>query len=133
MKMYQQIEQTMAALIRSENSGNTQWVDKWSELLDSLEKELPSGSGFDAGTQIDIDDARDQMEKHGRITRIVMSTAFHHMDECGSYCGWTEHTVRVYPDFASGFRLVITGQNKRQIKDYIGGVIDDVLISYYVR
>jgi hypothetical protein len=36
----------------------------------------------------------------------------------GYYDGWTDHTVKVYPDW-SGVRLNITGRNRNDIKDYL--------------
>lgn len=36
-------------------SGNSEWFDRWSEQLEQLAQLLPSGSGFDSGTRIDIE------------------------------------------------------------------------------
>lgn len=75
---------------------------------------MPSGSGFDSGTRIDEDLSRPDC--------LVFYTSFHHMDEHGSYDGWTEHTVRVYPCFARGVHLTITGRDRNGIKDHIAEV-----------
>jgi hypothetical protein len=72
----------------------------------------PSGSGFDNGTQIDED----------RSDVLRFATAFHHMDECGMYDGWTEHTIRVKPSLAWGFDLKVSGRDRNGIKDYIADV-----------
>jgi len=37
----------------------------------------------------------------------------------------------VYPDFTSGIRLKITGQNKNDIKDYMYEVFYDALMQEY--
>lgn len=71
---------------------------------------MPSGSGFDAGTElvIDVCDA----------STLVFKTAFHHMDEHGGYDGWTEHKVKVTAEFG-GFDIYVGGRDRNQIKDYI--------------
>jgi hypothetical protein len=60
----------------------------------------------------------------------VLETAFHHMTEYGYYDGWTEHTVRVYPEF-DGFRMTISGRNRNDIKDYIYDTFHDCLSDLY--
>jgi len=115
-----------AALIAKTNcakSGNDEWHAIWTARLDGIERNtLPSGSGFDNGTTIDHDATRGD--------RLVLLTAFHHMDDNGSYCGWTEHTVIVTPTFA-GFDIRVTGRNKRDIKDYIADVFHACLSEQY--
>lgn len=71
---------------------------------------MPSGSGFDAGTElvIDVCDA----------STLVFKTAFHHMDEHGGYDGWSEHKVKVTAEFG-GFDIYVGGRDRNQIKDYI--------------
>lgn len=81
------------------------------EKLAQLQSLLPSGSGFDAGTKIDLD--RSTPEK------IVLNTSFHHMDEHGYYCGWTEHTVTVRPSFLWDFDIHVSGRDRNGIKEYI--------------
>ena len=83
----------------------------WTEYLDYLADFLPSGSGFDSGTTINL-------EKSG-LDRVVLETGFHHMSEHGFYLRWTEHTVTVKQDF-SGFDLKIGGRDYRGIKEYMG-------------
>lgn len=76
------------------------------------EQVLPHGSGIDAGCKIDI-------EKSGK-NKVVINFGYHHMDENGYYCGWTEHKAIVTPEFnENGYILKITGTNKNQIKDYL--------------
>ena len=71
---------------------------------------MPSGSGFDAGTELVIDVCDD--------STLVFKTAFHHMDEHGGYDGWTEHKVKVTAEFG-GFDIYVGGRDRNQIKDYI--------------
>lgn len=99
--------------------GNDVWLEKWSDFIKELmDDHLPSGSGFDAGTSLDLDACND--------TKLVFITSFHHMDN-GSYSGWTEHQVVVTPSLSSGFSIRVTGPNRNDIKDYIGQVFHEIL------
>ena len=91
--------------------GNPSMAEHCLEEAHRLVREyMPSGSGFDAGTElvIDVCDA----------STLVFKTAFHHMDEQGSYDGWTEHKVLVTAEF-DGFDIYVGGRDRNQIKDYI--------------
>jgi hypothetical protein len=75
----------LASLIQARKnciaSRNEEWEAKHEATILSLVKDnLPSGSGFDSGTKIDLD------ASHGE--RLVFFTDFHHMDESGFYDGW---------------------------------------------
>jgi len=72
---------------------------------------LPSGSGIDRGTMIDLDKSTPN--------KLRLITAYHHMNENGMYDEWTEHTVTVTPDLMHGFTLKIGGRNRNDIKDYL--------------
>lgn len=85
---------------------------------------LPSGSGFDGGTQLDM--VRSDSSVYRFPGRLSFTTAFHHMDEHGGYCGWSEHCVDITPDW-EGFRMTVTGRDRSQIKDYIAGVFHAVM------
>lgn len=112
---------SLAAAIRNcEKSGNAEWKAKHSEKLDRLVREhMPSGSGFDAGTHIDLD--------RTGAERITFSTSFHHMDENGCYDGWTDHVVTVRPCLIGGLRVKVSGRDKNGIKDYIAECFDMAL------
>jgi hypothetical protein len=71
---------------------------------------LPSGSGIDSGSKL-LDNSKPN--------DIRIQADFHHMDEHGFYCGWTEHTIRVLPRF-DGIDIRISGRNKNMIKEYLG-------------
>jgi hypothetical protein len=92
-------------------TGNT-WAEKHESRLHALIREfLPSGSGFDNGSTIYLDQSS--------ADKIVLATSFHHMDENGSYDGWTDHKVTVKPSLVFGFTLTVSGRNRNDMKDYI--------------
>jgi len=81
-----------------------------SEIEPFSRRWLPSGSGFDSGSQIDVG--------RSRSDKLVLTTSFHHMNDAGYYDGWTNHEVIVKPDW-DGISLRVTGKNWRDIKEYI--------------
>ena len=112
-KLYENIANALLALRNCEKSGNTEWLNIWRERLElDLRDILPSGSGFDCGSKLDIEASKPN--------RLVFHTEYHHMDEGGFYAGWTKHAIIVTPSLAQGFDVRITGQDRNQIKDYIG-------------
>lgn len=106
--------------------GNYSMAEHCEEEAHRLVREyMPSGSGFDAGTELVIDACDSSC--------LVFKTAFHHMDEHGGYDGWTEHKVKVTAEFG-GFDVYVGGQNRNQIRAYIGDVFHDALsqeVSYH--
>lgn len=90
-------------------------------ILNYLEDNfLPSGSGFDQASTID--------RVSSGLKRVVIDTSFHHMDEYGFYDRWTYHSVHCIPDFSTyGFRLLIKGNNYKNIKDYIADAYHPIL------
>lgn len=110
MKVYQALASAVVARRNCANSGNTEWFDRHSERIEELIDSLPSGSGFDHGTKIDLERCNGE--------RIVLLVGFHHMDEYGSYDNWTDHAVTVRPSF-DGINLSISGRNRNGIKEYI--------------
>lgn len=96
------------------------WRRRHAETISRLATEvLPSGSGIDSGTTVDL--------ARSTPNRVVLQTAFHHMNDGGMYDGWTEHTIIVRPDLLSGFVLRITGPNRNEIKDYLYQTFEYVL------
>lgn len=96
--------------------GNFTMLRHVEDTLEQLCKEhLPSGSGFDCGTEL----VEDECIQGDMATKLVFITEYHHMDEHGGYDGWTAHTVKVTPDW-SGFNLAVTGRDRDGIKDFIG-------------
>lgn len=105
---------------------NTEWLDRHTDRLTAMVKEaLPSGSGFDAGTTLDLD--------RSTPSKLVFLTSYHHMDAGGSYDGWTEHVVTVTPSLTSGFDLKVSGKDRDAIKTYIGGAFDAALSGEVTR
>ena len=119
MPLYQLIARAGDAANNCARNGNAEWKQVWEELLAQCEELLPSGSGFDAGTRIE----------QARSSKIVLRTSYHHLNECGYYDGWTEHTVTVIPNLVHGFDLKISGRDKNGVKEYIAEVFYDVLRS----
>jgi hypothetical protein len=128
MKRYQRIAQVYAHLSSLDDSADRfNWSpdhleDIKGRVADQLAKLLeyaPSGGGFDSGTELDDD--------LSSADRLVFTTSFHHMDDHGSYCGWSDHSVIVNPCLADGFSLQVTGRNKRDIKNYISELFHEWL------
>ena len=87
-KVYEKI----ASAVMSSCTDNTVHQENWEEKAEALVKEhMPSGSGFDCGTQL----AWEKMSSGGTTIKwngkLVFKTSFHHMDEHGGYDGWTEY------------------------------------------
>lgn len=105
------------------NTLNAEWLARWTERLDDIARNvLPSGSGFDNGTTIDLDNSN--------AKQLAFETSFHHMNEHGMYDGWTEHRVVVKPAF-DGFTITVSGRNRNDIKDYIAETFHHVLSETY--
>lgn len=125
-KLYQAIATALDARAHCAKHGGKDhpWFDRWTERLEHIAKNvLPSGSGFDNGTRIDLDKSTAEC--------IYFDTAFHHMDDSGHYCGWTEHVVRITPAFIGGINIKVFGRNRNDIKDYIAETFDCVLRQNY--
>lgn len=105
------LAQKLDAFHNCQKSGNTEWRDKWEARIEAIMTDAPSGSGIDSGTELDWE------KSNGN--KLVFTTAYHHMNEHGMYCGWTEHTVTVKPHLYHGFTLTISGRNRNDIKDYL--------------
>jgi len=90
------------------------------DRLDDMAREfLPSGSGFDSGTQFDRDGSR------ASLVRFV--TAFHHMNESGMYDGWTQHAVTLRASLSGVPDMRVTGRDRNGIREYIGDAFAEAL------
>jgi len=125
MKLYQKIANLLQAMENCRKSGNTDWFVRHAQAIRELEKQLPNGAGFDAGTVIALDISRPD--------RFVLNTSYHHMNADGFYVGWTEHQIVVKPAFVNHIHLIISGPNKNDIKDYIHDVIYDALVAEFAE
>ena len=87
---------------------NSDKEDRVKEIM----KAAPSGSGFDAGTELD---------DKSTPKKLIFNTSYHHMNEAGFYIGWTDHKVIITPSF-DGMDIKLTGKDYNAIKDYIADV-----------
>lgn len=116
MKIYQALARTIGARLRclewaEQGRDMTQAIQAHDEAIKTMMEDFPSGSGFDNGTEIDLDDSTGE--------KLVFTTAYHHMNDGGMYDGWTEHIVTVVPSLEMEYRLRIRGSDRNDIKDYI--------------
>lgn len=118
-KLYQAIASALVAHRNCQESGNTEWKDRWAERLERYDSLLPHGSGFDNGSVV--------VKAESDDTKIVISTSFHHMDENGFYDGWSEHRVTVKPNLLHGISITVSGRDRNGIKDYIHETFDMAL------
>ena len=111
----------LAQAIQWYNDTTEDFKGQAEDKIRALEKQLPSGSGIDSGSHVNINKSTPQ--------KIVIDTAFHHMDGNGYYDGWTEHKIIITPCLKYGYSIRITGRNKKQIKDYLYDLFDDLSIN----
>lgn len=110
MKVYQALATAIACLPRD-------WAE---ERVNLIEREyLPQGSGIDAGCTVLVEESN--------ANRLVIQTAFHHLNEVGFYDGWTQHKIIVTPSLIHGFDIKVTGRDKNGIKEYLGQLFYHVL------
>ena len=114
MKRYEKLARTIVARKNCEESGNEEWRIKHGEVITNLLSDAPSGGGFDSGTSLST--------LKSDTAKLVFDTSFHHMDEYGGYCGWTDHQVIIVPSFLDGYAIRVTGRNVNDIKTYITDV-----------
>ena len=93
--------------------------ERQKHLRKLVKEHMPSGSGIDNGTVLN--------EEYSGASKIQFDVGFHHMDDNGSYNGWTQHKVTVTPSLAWGFKLSISGPDRNQIKDYLHEAYDHAL------
>jgi hypothetical protein len=111
MKRLNVLAKTILARKHCLETGNREWFENWDSRISDILETAPSGSGFDSGTQLAIDESG-----HDKLT---FYTAFHHMDEYGGYDGWTDHKVVVKADLVSDCIVRVSGRDRNEIKDYI--------------
>jgi hypothetical protein len=104
------------------NNCITKDSDRWENIhktviYDMVKRFLPSGSGFDKGTQFLFDESNDQ--------KLVFQADYHYMNDDGFYIGWESHKVIVKPNLAFGIDISITGRNRRDNKEYIHSCFAD--------
>lgn len=113
-KLYQHLASLMQSIRNCEKSGNVEWRLRHTRAaLALVDEHMPSGGGLDTGTALDLDWTLDSKSE-----RLIFSTSFHHMNETGSYDGWTQHVVIVKPSF-DGIDIRIIGRDRNDIKEYL--------------
>ena len=126
-KLYQLIASEIARLAYCESVMKNQPhyaenADDARKRIAIMQEELPSGSGIDCGTEIDLDESTDK--------KIVLTLSYHHMNDVGMYDGWTEHKIILTPSF-SGYDIRVTGRDRNQIKEYLADTYAYALYAEY--
>ena len=112
MPVYKALASTVDAYKRCIERNNTEWEARHESKIEEIVKGcMPSGSGIDCGTKIDLNASTGE--------KLVFDISYHHMNDGGMYDGWTEHRVIVTPSLVSDFDLRITGPNRNDIKEYL--------------
>lgn len=115
----QAIASAVQARLTCLHNNNVGWIARHGDAVSDLVKEyLPSGSGCDNGTTIDLDKSTED--------RLVFGVAYHHMNEGGFYDGWTDYVVTVRPTFF-GPAIHIAGRNRNDVKAYLAELFDGAL------
>lgn len=118
-KLYELMARRIQARINCDKSNNIEWFDKHTDTLNNLLKVLPHGSGLDYDWNYDI------KRCHGE--RIVLTTAYHSMDEY--YDATIDFTLTVIPSLQFGFNLLIKGNfgKHQDIKEYLYDILREAL------
>lgn len=109
--LYREFVSVLNAIDNCRKSGNSEWLERHETTLEQLSKFLPSGSGIDCGTTLDRDSSNSE--------KLVFTFSYHHMDENGMYCGWTEHKLTIRASLQFGIDLRISGRDRNGIKEYL--------------
>ena len=117
--LYKLLASAIYARKRCQETKNTEWFEKHSETIEQLVDMLPSGSGWDSGTKIDLDASH--------ADKLVLYGEFHHMNDSGFYDGWTAHVVTVTPSLLNDFNIRISGRDRNDIKEYLHEMFDACL------
>jgi hypothetical protein len=115
--LYEYIAEVAQAIRNCDESGNTAWRSIWNDVLDSIEYELPRGSGFDSYPTIERDT--------DKPNRIVISGSYHKMDENGFYDGWHDYCLTIRPNLLH--RFTMTGAGRGEVGEYIYECFDSAL------
>jgi hypothetical protein len=118
--LYIALAQSAGAYHRCQETGNLEWATRHKLRCFELVKEwMPSGSGIDSGTEIDLDESGQD--------KLVFTTSYHHMDDGGCYAGWSDHKITVTPSFVGGFSIEFEGENRDDIQEYLGDMFHEAL------
>lgn len=121
--LYKRIAELVMAMDNGNLSPNPVWYNKHKEnLLQLVANYMPSGAGFDSGTHFLFESSTSE--------KLVFHTSFHHMDDNGSYSGWTDHIITVKGSLVYDFAMHVSGHKSfvtNDFKDYIYEVFDAAL------
>jgi hypothetical protein len=123
-QLYKHIASALIARANCEKSNNAEWFARHTDTLEKLcDQFMPSGSGVDCGTKIDLE--------RSKPDRLIFTFSYHHMDQSGGYAGWTDHQLIVTPSLAFGYDTRITGRDRNQVKEYFydlfGSALSEVI------
>jgi len=124
--IYKQLASSILARKNCIDSGNEDWFDNHSLLIDYIQQNyLPSGSGIDSGCTVDTE----------KYQTLNIKSSYHTMDENGYYGRWIYFTVKVKPSLIFDFDISIVGNfGKHQMtKDYLYSVFCDALAQLISR
>lgn len=96
-------------------SGN-EFSSQHEEGINNILKNLPSGSGIDAGVKFDW--------INSKPGKLIFTFGFHFMDDNGYYDGWGDFVLVVVPTFGH-FDLLLKGRDRRNIKEYLYELFDN--------
>lgn len=119
-KTYELLANLVSAWINCQASGNQFAAQHEATIEAIMQNTAPHGSGFDNGTKLDLDAS----EKN----KLVFSFGFHHMDEAGGYCGWSQTTMTLTPAFVGGFDMAFditdlpeaSGEDSSSFGEFLG-------------
>ena len=88
-KLYRELTGLIDAHKTCVEKDNYEWIGKHEDRIIKIMDGAPSGSGIDCGTKL--------LSTQCTTNKLVFSFSYHHMDQWGGYCGWSEHTLTVTP------------------------------------
>jgi len=116
-KIYQQYAKAAQAFHNCAGHNNNKWGRRWLDVINRLDKELPTGSGFHVGCTL--------MVEESGADRLVIHVQYHPMGEHGGYVSWVGMELEVKPSLAHGFTLdFIKVRNPNDTVDYDEGHIE---------
>lgn len=122
MPLYQAIATTLDARANCARTDNHEWYTKHTERLRTIVREhMPSGAGFDVGTQLDPQASTPE--------KLVFHTRFHNMDNNGYYTSWDDYRVTVEPSLVFGILIKTRGSSNRDRRDYVTETFEHALQS----
>lgn len=110
-KVYQELASLVVARNNCIAEGNTNGKRNHSaRITDIIDNYFPSSGGIAKGVAIDLD------KSNG--SKLVFTFSYHHMNDAGSYDGWTEYVLTITATF-HGINLSISGPDRNNIKEYL--------------